>query len=353
MQEIFAIELTAFSTNGNFDTYMDTVVIRDASSPAISFTTENACIDNENSFAASSSNDASVTSWNWNFGDGIGTASGQNVNYQFLNTGDYIIQLDISTTDGCSNTTSDSIRIAQVPVASFNLPISNLCTNSSLSFTNTSNSLAEDSAIFIWNYNNEALDTITHGSYIFDSNGIKDISLYVNLTGCQDTLSQQITLSPGPFVDFNWSNNCFGDSLHINNTSDVTNTTFSWDFGDGSPGSSLSEPKHLYSAASNYAISLTVSDTTIGCISIKTDSIYVNDQSLANFSHDSLIIENIPTQFYGQDLTLKGDSIVHWNWDFNSLGSSTFMNPIITFFPIRFHCSNTIRRNRARMWSPV
>jgi PKD repeat protein len=327
----FAIELTAFSTNGNFDTYMDTVVIRDASSPAISFTTENACIDNENSFAASSSNDASVTSWNWNFGDGIGTASGQNVNYQFLNTGDYIIQLDISTTDGCSNTTSDSIRIAQVPVASFNLPISNLCTNSSLSFTNTSNSLAEDSAIFIWNYNNEALDTITHGSYIFDSNGIKDISLYVNLTGCQDTLSQQITLSPGPFVDFNWSNNCFGDSLHINNTSDVTNTTFSWDFGDGSPGSSLSEPKHLYSAASNYAISLTVSDTTIGCISIKTDSIYVNDQSLANFSHDSLIIENIPTQFYGQDLTLKGDSIVHWNWDFNSLGSSTFMNPIITF----------------------
>ena len=74
----YAIELTAFSSNGNHDTTQKTVVVKNATSPAISFTTVNACIANENTFNASSSDDASITQWNWEFGDGIGIAAGQN-----------------------------------------------------------------------------------------------------------------------------------------------------------------------------------------------------------------------------------------------------------------------------------
>ena len=328
---IYAIELTAYSSNGNYDTSEEVVVVKAVSSPTISFTTANACIANENIFTATSSDDASISEWNWDFGDGSATASGQNANYQYADTGKYQVALDITTVDGCSNQASDSVRISPAPVASFDMPASNLCTNTGLSFVNTSNLLTEGHSVFIWNYNNEELDTAENGSYTFGSDGLKEITLVADLTGCRDTVMQQVNLSPGPTANYSWTNNCFGDSVELINISETVNTEMSWNFGDSSPSSTLFAPRHLYDTAGRYAVSLLVTDTIIGCTTIKTDSIYVNDQPLTGFTYDVPITESIPTQFYGQDLTLSNDSIVSWSWDFGAYGIESIRNPVVAF----------------------
>jgi PKD repeat protein len=329
----FAIELTAFSSNGNFDTYMDTVVVRDAIAPTTSFSTTNACIANPNTFTASSSDDPSITSWSWDFGDGTGTASGQNVNYQFLDTGEFEVNLSIETVNGCLNSTFNIIRIAPAPVSSFVTPKTNICSNAELIFTNTSNIINEEKSVFIWNFNSNQLDTIQDGIHKFMSDGIKKITLISHLTGCSDTLTQEITVSKGPFASFNWTNNCFEEPVLFINNSDTSNTEFTWEFGDGSSSNHSFSPSYIYPHADTFQVSLQVKDTVLGCLSTFTDAIITPSDSIVNYYSDNPIITNIPANVYGIDFTSIQDSIVNWEWFLQNY-EDKFTNAFEYSFPI-------------------
>jgi PKD repeat protein len=253
------------------------------------------------------------------------------VEYQYANTGVYQVSLDIVNNDGCTNLFSDSIRIAHAPIASFDLPINNLCTNTELNFSNNSNSLDEDQSIFIWNYNSEYLDTVLNGAYTFGSSGLKEITLIAELTGCRDTLIQQITLTDGPETSFSWTNNCFGDSVQFINESEISNTVFTWNFGDGSSPSNTYGPTHLFVNPGTFQLSLQVVDTVSRCISFKYDSIVVNGHPLVNYSVNQPITENISTRFTGIDQTTSKDLITNWQWTFEEYESITDQEFDFTF----------------------
>jgi PKD repeat protein len=326
----YPIELTAFSSNGNFDTYMDTVVVRDASALQVSFSTSNACIDNENVFSASTNNDSDVLSWNWDFGDSD-SGSGQVVNHKYQSTGTYQVQLEISSKSNCVSSISKTIPIYESPISDFNVPTEGLCSNSELSFTNTSNVLNADSAIFSWNYHAELVDTTVNGEYIFNSSGIKTITLISEITGCVDSSSQTINVLDGPLGSFHWTNNCYGDSVQFINESELNNVTYQWGLGYPLADSSLYEQKVKYDTIGVYQVQLSVTSQTNGCATVVRDSLNVTNTPFAGIDYPTPIIENISQNFFGVDLTDTKDSILTWNWDFGGAGSFNDKNPNVSF----------------------
>ncbi|MFC2124675.1 PKD domain-containing protein [Bacteroidota bacterium] len=331
----YVIELNAFDEFGNLDTAVDTTEILNNIAPSISFSTDNACINNSNTFTASSSDDPFITAWNWNFGDG-NSDSGQSVNHQYGSTGKYLVTLDIESTDGCTNTTSDSVVIYDAPVASFDLPTGNICTNSELVFVNTSNVIDADSAVFTWNFNDEGTSNDIDSHFTFDVSGNKDVLLVAEITGCIDSTTQQLSVTSGPTASFSWTNSCWNKDLNqtdiqfINN-SETTDVIYTWNFGDASPVSNVYEPNHIYTSVDTFIVSLSVESTLNGCITNVSDTVIVNDSLLVSFTYDTTVIENIPHQFFSTDLTLNDDSIILWNWSFGALGSSTDQNPLFAF----------------------
>jgi PKD repeat protein len=338
----YVVELNAYDEYGNLDITVDTTQVLNNVAPAISFSTDNACIDNFNTFTASSSDDPSITSWNWNFGDGNSDA-GQIVNHQYGSTGKFLVTLNIESNNGCTNTTSDSIKIYETPVASFDLPIGNSCTNTEQVFINTSNVVDSDSANFKWNFNDEGSSSDIDGRFIFDSFGDKEILLVAEITGCIDSTTQQLSVTSGPIADFSWINNCWDSDqgqvkVQFINSSDTNDVIYIWDFGDGSPLSNDFEPNHTYISPDTFLISLSVESTLNGCITIISDTLIVNANLLANFVYSPPVIENIPHRFSGIDLTSNTDSVINWNWDFGGIDYDSIQNPEITF-PLASDCT--------------
>ncbi len=325
----YYVNLTAYDGGGKFDTTVHVVNVLNKSAPFLSFVTNNICIDNVNIFSATSSDDKSVSSWNWDFGDGTND-SGQIMSHQYSFTGSYLVKLDIETTEGCTNQISDTLRLYPIPIADFSLPTENLCTNAELNFVNQSNHVLLDDSEFKWDFNREGTTGEVDGSFTFESSGIKEITLIASLTGCADTLIQQLNIAVGPVMDFIWTNNCFGDSVAFINYSETLDISFTWDFGDGLETSSLFNPKHLYDSGGDYMVKLEGLSLINGCKTVIDKEIKINENSLASIDYDQPVVENIFTQFHGEDLTLIGDSLISWEWVFPT---DTFLvkNPSVTF----------------------
>ncbi len=76
-------------------------------------------------------------------------------------------------------------------------------------------------------------------------------------TGCSVEASLPITINPKPTANFTVSAN--GLTASFSNTS-ANGTTFSWNFGDGSPASAAANPTHVFPAAGTFPVVLTVSN---------------------------------------------------------------------------------------------
>jgi PKD repeat protein len=308
----YPIELTAYSTTGNFDTYMDTVVVRDASAPTTSFTSSNNCIANPNSFSATSSDDPAINSWSWDFGDGAGTASGQNVEYQFLDTGNFEVSLSIDAVNGCSNTSRQLLSIYNPPQAAFTYTSGITCSNSPLDFSNNTIFYGPDSVLtYQWNMDNEALLTETNPSYTFATGGDKNIILSASIPGCSSETSDLISITPGPLTSFGFDGSCQYDQFTFtNSTTGEDITDYQWDFGDGY-SSSIISPNHRFESGGNYIVSLTASNV-LGCSTTLQQVVPVHFIPTPNFTNDLACSDNSVT-FYDQS-TVSNANITEQYW---------------------------------------
>lgn len=136
-------------------------------------------------------------------------------------------------------------------------------------------------------------------------------------------------------ADFTASTVCQGDSTVFTNQSSGPNPIVStvWDFGDGSSPSSLENPSHLYAAAGNYEVTLTVIDNMANTNTF-SDSITVYALPVADFSAPWENCGGI-AQFYDSSEVADG-TITSWLWDFGdpatgTNNAATIPNPTHTF----------------------
>ena len=137
-----------------------------------------------------------------------------------------------------------------------------------------------------------------------------------SVTGCIVNLST--TLSVGdPVADFSITNNCFSNTVFSSALSitpaSSSFTNFLWNFGDGTTSTSPN-PTHSYPNPGNYIVTLTLTNS-LGCVSVKSDTINVINVPTASISYSSpsYCINN--SSFYWRYLYFKPSRI---NYKFNN-----------------------------------
>jgi PKD repeat protein len=128
--------------------------------------------------------------------------------------------------------------------------------NLSVTFLNTSTG---DPTDFLWDFGDGTTSTEENPHHIFPWAGDFVVSLTASKEGSSDTASQIILVGEviDLVADFEFLNSEINLSAQFLNTSSGDPTSFSWDFGDGS-GSNEENPVHLFPAAGDYAVTLTV-----------------------------------------------------------------------------------------------
>ena len=192
------------------------------------------------------------------------------------------------------------------PKASFDVGGSNFKTGESINFTNTS----EDAASFEWNFGDGAKSTDKSPSHSYASQG----SYLVTLTAFsksekkKSSASNSVSITAtntgggsGAGIDFNYSpsNPTVGDLVSF--SSSGTDSTVSWDFGDGGSSNSLN-PSHTFNSAGNFQVSLTDGSSN------KTKTIVVASLPTNNIPGAYSVTENCNTGNYNYSSNVTAGS---------------------------------------------
>ncbi len=307
----YKISLTGTSINGCKEELIKTITITNNASPNPEFTLDSGrCAGTTNHFSVVDT--TSVLSYSWDFGDGTSLAAGQNVSHQYMDTGNYEVQLSIAAANGCANTAIKNISIYNPPQSGFNYDAGVICSNSPMSFTNNTIFAGPDSLLsFQWNFNNEASINQKNPSYTFTTGGDKNITLAASIPGCVSESSKVVNIGDGPIVGFNFFGTCqYEDFSFVNSTIGADITGYQWDFGDGY-FSTLTSPKHKYAVGGDYAINLTASNA-IGCNTTIQKIVQVRHIPKLNFTNDLACSDNTVTLF--DKSTVQDANISSWFW---------------------------------------
>ena len=227
-----------------------------------------------------SSTGPGTLSYQWNFGDGAPTSNALSPSHLYNAVGSYSVTLITTSSDGCIDSVSKPVDIPNSNISSsINAPDTG-CVNQPMNFTSVSSPPADSSG---WSFGD---GTFTSGFSVvktFNSPGTYNVKLTNLFVVCLDTVVKRIVVLDTPRVDFftNDTGNCRGP--YTVNFSDRSSgvVSWSWDFGDGSPPSTLQNPSHTYTNLGRYTIKLTATNRN-GCTNtrIKTDYIKISPPTI-------------------------------------------------------------------------
>lgn len=127
---------------------------------------------------------------------------------------------------------------------------------------------------------------------------------------------------------FNLINTCFGHTAQLTNSSTYSGspiTTYTWNFGDGSPTQSSATPNYSYTTPGTYTVSLTA-DNGYGCVSTITHPITIYPSPVANFTLDAVCKDPSSPVVLTNTSTWTGspsNDVVTWTSSDNYTVSST------------------------------
>jgi gliding motility-associated-like protein len=257
------------TNNGGCRSNADTLNITLIPSPVAVFSSTSACPQDTVSFTdASTTSVGTVVSWNWNFGDS-GTSSLQNPDHIYGAGGPYNVQLIVTSSNGCVDTLSQTVNVYDKPVANFNA--NGICLSDGTLYTDLS-TVGGGASIATWNWvfgDSSPNGNTQNPSHNFPSAGTYNTMLIVTSSqGCIDSITQPVTVLPGPLAAYGVDDPIGNVNQSINFTDQSSNgpVAWFWDFGDSSVDSTstLQNPSHVYGAGGFYDVCLIVTDVN-GC----------------------------------------------------------------------------------------
>ena len=333
---LYNVSLTVASDSGCSNTIIIPVDVYD--NPTAAFTTNDVCLNTLANFNCSTSNGngGTISQWSWDFDfNGFTHTTDdttQNPNYNYATPGTYNVQLIVTTSNGCSDTTTETITIFPKPVADF--IFNDECFGTSIDFTDTTTISSGNITNWNWNFDNGNNSAVQHPSELYANDGNYNVRLIVSSdNGCTDTITKNVNVWPLPVVDFSPTTVCLNDFTRFIDQSNVSlgsNIAWSWDFDDNT-GSTVQSPIHNYTSEGVYQVQLTVT-TDKGCIDSVTKPVTVHPLPEIDFSADTTegctpVIVN-----FTSNSTISSGNIVSWFWNFGNAGTSNQENPTTISF---------------------
>jgi PKD repeat protein len=239
--------------------------------------------------------------------------------------------IDVNT--GCDTTYKRLVYISPSPRFNFTYA-SKICSGDTVNFKNNS-SLKSGYLNYTWNFGTgNAADTVNsvEPSFRFLTGGTFNVSFKAVSSPYYFvfTKSYSVVVTTRPTASFTKENACIGNDLKITNNTTPSNSTMSWDFGDGN-GSVVNNKSSFviqYLKAATYSVKLTANNG--GCISSSTLKIIVFDKPIPDFTKQSGNCDYEKIVFLNN--TTAGGSNFGSTWNFDDNGkTSVDKNPSHTF----------------------
>mgnify|MGYP001182274516 FL=1 len=264
----------------------------------------------------------------WNFGDPLSGAANtstlENPQHTFSKPGFYSILLLggvpnlLNPNDMCPDGQLSQDTILAVA----NFENRTACPGSPMEFFDRSEYMAFATlTAWAWDFGDPAsgaanTSNLQKPTHIYADTGTYTVTLTITeASGCQSTVSKNITVQAPPTVDFSLpAITCENTAIPFSANVSGDVTSFTWDFGDPAGGaantSSLANPFHEYGLPGVYIVTVTAT-SVYGCTATFNDDVTVEPNTLGGtiaYSQPSPICE-------GESITLTSPSGgIVWNW---------------------------------------
>jgi len=294
----YNVTLNITDSEGLWDIESKNITIVKYPLASFTYSPENPIVGETVTFDASLStpNGGTLVNYFWDFGDGTNTTETDPITYHnFTMIGNYNVTLNVTDSEGLWDTESQIIPIAEFPTASFTYSPLTPITDETVTF-NASLSTPNGGTIvsYHWNFGDgiEITETDPIAYHNYTTNGIFDVTLNVtDSEGLWDVETKPITIINYPTAYFTYSleNPLVGEAIIFNASLSTPNggtiTNYYWNFGDGT-NDTEAIVAHAYTAAGNYTVSLTItdseglSDTENKSIIVEGTPVYIHDVSI-------------------------------------------------------------------------
>ncbi len=288
----------------------------------------------------------SAMSYSWDFGDGTAPATEANPNHAFAEAGDYVVQVSVTDGDGASTMASQVVHVGRpsgTPSAFFSTlfdPTGSVLfvdtaahpqTGQPVLFQN--GSADPDGAALVsysWDFGDGQGSTAASPSHTFETVGDKLVVLTVtDAQGLRAKYSAVMQVHAGniaPVASFVSSSDSPRAGRSVDFFSEASDAdspgsaglVCDWDFGDGSPHSSASDPTHTFTVPGPHDVRLTVTDSA-GATVVAARTFAVHADNLP-----PEVALNADTVYPGTGQTVRftdasvdrDGQIVSYSWDF-------------------------------------
>jgi len=320
----YNVTLTVSTANGCISTLVQPALVH--ALPLALFSANDNCLGQATDFTDQSvSNDGGIASWDWKFGDN----SSSNVNqpqHMYTTSGQFNIDLTITTTHGCSDQALRGVNIWDVPTPQ--IAASNACLQAAVNMSDISSLDSTLTLTYSWDMGDGTISTQATPNHTYAQHGNYDITVVVvNQYGCASTDVAHVVVYPLPNAQFTGDSVCQNTQNTFVNASSIANgniTAYYWTFGDGT-NSQSTNPHHLYASAGTYNVNL-VATSNHGCINTTLGTVVVRPNPVAQFIGGGNGCSGFTAQFADHSTSADG-TISGWLWDFGDGNVSTAQNP--------------------------
>jgi gliding motility-associated-like protein len=320
----YNVRLIATSQHGCRDTVTKTTLLFAVPVPAFSIV--NKCADSALVFTDLStiSVDSNVA-WNWTFGDG-NSAAQRNTSHKYSASGNYQVQLIITSNRNCKDTLVKAATAHPLPVSNFSFR--NSCLDTAVDFVNSTTISSGAMQGWSWNFGDAGNSSALHPSHLYPASGPYDVTLTgTSDFGCKDTAVKTITVYPLPVADFSFANRCLDSAVAFTDISSVSNgniVAWKWNFGDGSFSSSQ-QASHKYNSEGTYTVTLVIT-TNHGCQDTAIKQVIIHPLPVPFFSFVNRC-QDTAISFTDLSSVVSGN-INAWNWKLGDGSSSSLRHPL-------------------------
>ncbi len=268
-------------------------------------------------------NSTGATSYSWDFGDS-NMSTMANPEHTYANDGDYTVTLTAINECGETSTTQ-SISIVSLPVATFSASVTAGCGPLNVDFTDASTGNVSN-----WNWSfpggTPSSSTEQHPNIEYTTPGVYSVTLEVtNSVGTDITsIFNYIVIEALPQPDFDAT--ITGSTAIFSNMS-TGGTSYHWDFGDGNE--SIEEnPFHIYDTDGTYTVVLMVTNS---CGTVTTSQVVlIITPPTAFFAADTLS-GCVPLTVQYTNQSSENATAYLWTFEGGAPATSTEENPLVTY----------------------